>query len=78
MFKMEIEDGYGIWSDVRGSDGAVLTFEHESEARSKLAELYSVRVQLEKYGGIKRTRVGRVFRGDQEWQDEWQDGTPPP
>ena len=26
MFKIEIEDGHGIWSDVRGADGAVMTF----------------------------------------------------
>lgn len=73
MFKMEVEDGYGLWSDVRGSEGAVLTFAHETEARAKLAELYPVMVQMEKYGGNKRTRVVRVFRTDQEWQD----GTPP-
>ncbi len=74
MFKMEIEDAYGLWSDVRGSDGAVLTFEHETEARAKLAEFYPVMVKVDKYCGNKHTRVVRVFRTDQEWQD----GTPPP
>jgi hypothetical protein len=58
---------------VRGGDGTVLTFEHETEARAKLAELYPLMVQMEKYAGNKRTRVVRVFRTDQEWQD----GTPP-
>jgi hypothetical protein len=73
MFKIEIEDGRGIWSDVRGADGAILTFENEVDARAKLAELFPVIVQMEKYGGGKRTRVIRVFRSDEEWKD----GTPP-
>jgi hypothetical protein len=73
MFKLEIEDGHGLWSDVRGADGALLTFDDETAARAKLAELYPVIVQMEKYGGGKRTRVVRVFRTDKEWKD----GTPP-
>ena len=73
MFKIEVEDGRGLWSDVRGADGAILTFDNEADARAKLAELYPVLVQMEKYGGGKRTRVVRVFRTDREWED----GTPP-
>ena len=73
MFKLEIEDGHGLWSDVRGTDGALLTFDDENAARAKLAELYPVIAQIEKYGGGKRTRVVRVFRTDKEWKD----GTPP-
>lgn len=73
MFKIEVEDGHGLWSDVRGADGAILTFEREDDARAKLAALYPVIVQMEKYGGGKRTRVVRVFRSDEEWKD----GTPP-
>lgn len=73
MFKIEVEDDRGIWSDVRDSDGVVLTFEKEDEARAKLRELYPVLVQMEKYAGGKRTRVVRVFRTDEEWKD----GTPP-
>ena len=69
MFKMEVEDETGIWSDVLDSSGKMLTFEHEEDARSKLAELYPVIVQMERYTGDKRTRVVRVFRTDQEWQD---------
>ena len=34
MFKIEVEDGKGRWSDVRGDDGNVLTFESESAARA--------------------------------------------
>jgi hypothetical protein len=73
MFKIEIEDGHGIWSDVQGPDGKLLTFEHEADARAKLAELYPILVQMEKYAGGKRTRVVKMFRTDEEWQD----GTPP-
>lgn len=73
MFKAELQDDLGVWSDVRGPDGNVLTFESEEEARAKLRELYPVIVQMEKYGGGKRTRVVRVFRTDKEWKE----GTPP-
>jgi hypothetical protein len=73
MFKIEVEDDRGRWSDVRDASGTVMTFENEADARAKLAELYPVMVQMEKYGGGKRTRVVRVFRTDREWKD----GTPP-
>lgn len=73
MFKIEIEDDNGIWTDVRDSGGVVLTFETEAQARTRLAELYPVKVQMEKYAGGKHTRVVRVFRTDQEWKD----GKPP-
>lgn len=70
---MQIEDGKGIWSDVRGSGGEVLTFDTEDKARTRLAALYPVLFQMEKYGSGKRTRVVKVFRNDREWKD----GTPP-
>ena len=73
MFKIEVQDDKGIWSDVRGADGNALTFEKEYDARAKLQELYPVLVQMEKFAGGKRTRVVRIFRTD----DEWKDGTPP-
>jgi hypothetical protein len=73
MFKIEVEDGNGRWSDVRGADGTVLTFENQDDGRASLAALYPVMAQMEKYGGGKRTRVVRVFRSDREWKD----GTPP-
>ena len=31
MFKIEVEDDKGIWSDVYGDDGKLLTFEKEAE-----------------------------------------------
>jgi len=73
MFKIETEDGHGLWSDVRRPDGEIMTFESEDDARAKLAELFPVLVQMEKYAGGKRTRVVRVFRTDTEWKE----GTPP-
>ncbi len=74
MFKIEVEDGRGRWSDVRGADGAILTFEKESDARAKLAELFPVLVQMEKYAGGKRTRVIRILEDD----DDWPQRTPEP
>jgi hypothetical protein len=73
MFRIEVEDDRGIWSDVRGQDGTVLTFASEDDARARLRELYPVLVQMEKFGGGKRTRVVRVFRTDEEWKE----GKPP-
>ena len=66
-FKIEFESGNGIWSDVRGADGAVLTFDSESEARARLAELYPIEVQMERYGGGKRTRVIRILGDEDDW-----------
>ena len=34
MFKIEVENGKGIWTDVRADDGRVLTFESEETARA--------------------------------------------
>jgi len=73
LYKIETEDGHGLWSDVRGPSGTVMTFDSEEGARAKLAELFPVMVQMEKYGDGKRTRVVRVFRTNKEWKD----GTPP-
>lgn len=67
VFKIEVEDGRGIWTDVRGGDGKILTFEQEDEARAKLAELFPVLVQMEKYAGGKRTRVIRILEDDDDW-----------
>jgi len=66
-FKIEFEAGNGIWNDVRGADGALLTFDSESEARAKLAELYPIEVQMERYGGGKRTRVIRILSDEDDW-----------
>jgi hypothetical protein len=73
MFKIEVEDDKGIWTDVRGDDGTIMTFEREDDARAKLAELFPVLVQMEKYAGGKRTRVIRIY-GD---EDDWPTRPPP-
>lgn len=67
-YKIEIEASNGIWSDVRGPDGALLTFDSEAEARTRLAELYPVETQMERYGGGKRTRVIRILP---DAEDDW-------
>ena len=66
-FKIETEDDTGLWHDVRGSDGAVLIFESEADARAKLAELFPVLVQMERYAGGKRTRVIRILTDEDDW-----------
>jgi hypothetical protein len=66
-FKIEVDAGNGIWRDVRAADGTVLTFDSEGEARAKLAELYPIEVQMERYGGGKRTRVIRILTDDDDW-----------
>ena len=66
-YKIEVQDDSGIWTDVRGSDGKVLVFDDENTARAALAERYPVLVQMEKYGGGKRTRVIRILQGDDDW-----------
>jgi hypothetical protein len=66
-FKIEVEDGRGLWTDVRGADGAILTFDDEATARAKLAELYPILVQMEKYAGGKRTRVIRILEDEDDW-----------
>jgi hypothetical protein len=66
-FRIEIEDDKGLWHDERGADGAPLIFDDEGAARAKLAELYPVLVQMERYGGGKRTRVIRVLVDEDDW-----------
>jgi hypothetical protein len=66
-FKIEVEDGKGRWSDVRGDDGAILIFDDESKARAKLLELFPVLVKMEKYGDGKRTRVIRILEDEDDW-----------
>ena len=78
MFKIEVEDGTGLWSDVRGDDAKVLTFESEDAARAGLAERFPVIVQMEKYGGGKRTRVIRILVDEDDWPKPAGSGEPAP
>lgn len=66
-FKIEVEDGKGRWSDVRGADGSILIFDDENDARAKLSELFPVLVKMEKYGDGKRTRVIRIIEDEDDW-----------
>ena len=66
-FKIEVEDAKGIWSDVFGGDGKLLTFDSENAARTALAERYPILVQMEKYAGGKRTRVIRIIEDEDDW-----------
>jgi hypothetical protein len=66
-FKIEVEAKNGIWTDVRGADGAVFVFDSEAEAHAKLAELYPTEVQMERYGDGKRTRVVRILSDEDDW-----------
>jgi hypothetical protein len=66
-YKIEVEDDKGIWTDVRGGDGAVLTFDSEDAARAELAARFPVLVQMERYGGGKRTRVIRILEDEDDW-----------
>jgi hypothetical protein len=74
VFKIEVEDDTGIWSDIKGDDGKVLTFEAEDAARAALAEKFPVLVQMEKYAGGKRTRVIRILEDDKD--KEWRRAAP--
>ena len=67
LYKIEVEDDRGLWTDVRGPDGAVLTFGDEAAARAALAERYPILVQMEKFAGGKRTRVIRILEDDDDW-----------
>ena len=66
-YKIEIEEGNGLWHDVHASDGTLLTFDDEAAARATLAELYPVLVQMERFGDGKRTRVLRILVDEDDW-----------
>ncbi len=66
-YKIEVQDETGIWTDVRGADGAVRVFDDENVARAALAAQFPVLVQMEKYAGGKRTRVIRILDDEDDW-----------
>ena len=67
MFKIEVQDDKGLWSDVYTDEGSLVTFESEAEARAALAERFPILVQMEKYTGGKRTRVIRILEDEDDW-----------
>ena len=70
MFKLQVQDDDNdarVWHDVKGADGAVLTFEKEDQARAKLEELYPILVKMERYAAdSKRTRVIKILKDDED------------
>ena len=56
----------GIWTDVRGGDGAVLTFEREDEARAKPLSSFPFWCRW-KICRRQRTRVIRTLEDDDDW-----------
>jgi hypothetical protein len=70
MFKLQVQDDDDdarVWHDVKGSNGELLRFEKETEARAKLEELFPVLVKMEKYAGPKRTRVINIITDEDDW-----------
>jgi hypothetical protein len=69
VFKLQVQEDESdarIWHDVKGADGRLLTFDDESVARAKLAELYPVLFKMEHFGDSKRTRVIRIIVDDED------------
>ena len=47
----------------KGTDGKLLTFEKEADARAKLEELFPILVKMERYAAdSKRTRVINIIQ----------------
>lgn len=68
MFKQDDETDARVWHDVKGANGALLTFEKEADARAKLEELFPVLVKMEHYTGPKRTRVITIITDEDDWR----------
>ena len=69
VFKLQVQEDESDarqWHDVNGADGRLLTFDDESVARAKLAELYPVLFKMEHFTGPKRTRVIRIIEDDKD------------
>jgi iron-sulfur cluster repair protein YtfE (RIC family) len=60
-YKLQVQDDDqhpDVWRDVKSSEGLLVTFTKETEAREKLAELFPVLVKMEQFhADRKRTRV---------------------
>jgi len=72
VFKMQVqsdEKNPDAWHDVKGTDGALLTFESHAEARARMEALYPVLVKMENYAaGRKRTRVINIIEDEDDWK----------
>lgn len=73
-FKLQVQEDetdHRLWHDVLAPDGGLYVFDSEDEARAKLAELFPVLYQLEKFSaGPKRTRVIAMARDDREDEND--------
>jgi hypothetical protein len=70
MFKLQVQDDDNdarAWHDVKGPNGELLKFENETEARTRLEELFPVLVKMERYAGPKRTRVITIITDEDDW-----------
>ena len=74
MFKLQVQEDekdFSAWHDVKGSDGKLLTFEKEADARAKLEELFPILVKMERYAsGSKRTRVINIIQDEDDWRPQ--------
>lgn len=53
------------------TDGKLLTFEKEADARTKLEELFPILVKMERYAAdSKRTRVLHIFQDKDDWRPQ--------
>lgn len=68
-FKTQYQDDNGLWSDVRDSSGQIQLFSSEADAHAGLAARFPEATHLAKHGGARRTRVVRVYRTDEEWEE---------
>lgn len=68
MFKLQVQDDdndASIWHDVKGPNGALLTFEKIADARARLEALFPILVKMERYAaGPKRTRVIAIIEDE--------------
>ena len=72
-FKLQVQDdekNASVWRDVKGTDGALLTFASRTDARATLEKLFPVLVKMEQYkADVKRTRVIAIL--DEDADEEW-------
>lgn len=71
MFKIQVQDDNSDpehWHDVKSSDGTLLTFESDGEARAHMESLYPTLVKMERYAADrKRTRVLNIIEDEDDW-----------
>ena len=74
MFKLQVQDDDNdprVWHDVKGPNGALLTFETMTDARAALEKRFPILVEMERYAAaIKRTRVIAILddEADKDWR----------